>query len=182
MKRNLVFYIYLILMLTACSPGVFANPGQNINPPDEDQSLTTPNNQKVSREPQARAEAVNFYKALNQGFYDQAVNYYGGSFEVLEGYNPLIDPGDKAGLLQSGCQANGLMCLSILDINLIDEKNPHEFVYEVSFANPDGSLFVLGPCCGATEEEMPPVSVFTVNVICEPESTCLVLDLPPYVP
>lgn len=182
MKRKLFYYFTLILLLTACSPGVFADPGRDINHPYENESLTTGIVQSGSLEPQARAAAVDFYDALYQGLFDQAVQYYGGPFEVLEGYNPLIDPKDKANLLQNGCQANGLMCLRILDINLIDENDSHEFVYEVSFANPDGSLFVLGPCCGATKEEMPPVSVFTISVICEPEGTCLVLDLPPYVP
>jgi len=32
------------------------------------------------------------------------------------------------------------------------------YVFQVKFNNPDGSLFILGPCCGASETGMPPVS------------------------
>jgi hypothetical protein len=53
---------------------------------------------------------------------------------------------------------------------------------DVEFSLPDGTLFVLGPCCGATETEMPPVSSFAFRVQRQPDGAYAVLDLPPYVP
>jgi hypothetical protein len=123
-----------------------------------------------------------FTQSLNQGLYERAVALYGGSYEELAYFNPTIDPDDKAELLRAGCEFNGFMCLAILSSELVQVDNQQEFFFELEFANPDGSLFVLGPCCGADEETMPPVSVFTVQVSCDDEGLCQVLDLPPWVP
>ncbi|MEX2029351.1 MAG: hypothetical protein WD906_00040 [Anaerolineales bacterium] len=51
----------------------------------------------------------------------------------------------------------------------------------VEFVTDDGELFVLGPCCGATEAEMPPVWRFpyTVRVV---GGEYLVMEMPVYVP
>lgn len=180
MNPKMTLILILLIMLTACSPGLFDQPGQNESSPAPD--LTAELDQTASREAQARSTLVDFYDRLNQGDYDLATGLYGGSYEVLQGYNPGIDPGEKANLLEAGCQFNGLMCLPVMDVTLIEENEPREFVYTVAFTNPDGSQFVLGPCCGATEEEMPPVTLFDVHVTCEDGGPCLVLDLPPYVP
>jgi hypothetical protein len=56
------------------------------------------------------------------------------------------------------------------------------YVFQVEFNNPDGSLFVLGPCCGASETEMPPVSQFEYGVARNADGKFLVMELPPYVP
>ena len=180
MNPKIIFTSLLLLVLTACNPGIFESPGQIIDNP-----IITPTpglDSNASREVEARSALVDFYAALNQGAYPLAAELYGGSYEVLQGYNPGIDPGENASLWEAGCKFNGLMCLKVLDSALIQTDDSHGFIYEVVFANPDGSQFVLGPCCGATEDEMPPVSVFNVHVTCEQDSPCLVLDLPPYVP
>jgi hypothetical protein len=54
--------------------------------------------------------------------------------------------------------------------------------FKVHFRNPDGTLFVLGPCCGASETEMPPVSEFECDVARTSSGEFKVLCLPPYVP
>jgi hypothetical protein len=56
------------------------------------------------------------------------------------------------------------------------------YVFDVEFNNPDGSLFVRGPCCGATETEMPPESQFEYTVTKNAEGKFVVLNTPPYVP
>lgn len=45
----------------------------------------------------------------------------------------------------------------------------------------DGTLFVQGPCCGATETEEPPQSQFTFTVK-KADNRFLVEELPVYVP
>jgi len=50
--------------------------------------------------------------------------------------------------------------------------------------NPDGSLFVLGPCCWSTETDFPPQSQFEFTVLRVPQTgnIYLVQQLPIYVP
>lgn len=178
----MVLAFCLMLVLSACSLGSFGNPDQNEDVLVGDDPLSAGIDKNPSREAQARSAVIDFYNALNQGEYQKAAGQYGGPYDDLQYFNPDIYPSDKTSLLQAGCEFNGIMCLQVLDVLLVQENESREFVYEVSFSNPDGSLFVLGPCCGATEEEMPPLSKFTVHVVCEDEGACLVLDLPPFVP
>jgi hypothetical protein len=74
------------------------------------------------------------------------------------------------------------MCLKVDQVERLKKPSTNEFIYQVTFINPAGNLFELGPCCGATEEEMPPVSQFEIRVTCSENHSCQVLDLPPYVP
>jgi hypothetical protein len=123
-----------------------------------------------------------FFASLNQTKYNQAAGLYGGSYELLQGYNLSIDEEDKVGLLQAACELNGFICLEVLSFSLIEVREQNEFIYEVEFANQDGSQFTLGPCCDASEETMPPVSSFITHVLCDSDGSCTVMDLPPYVP
>lgn len=133
-------------------------------------------------EAQSKLDLINFFVLLNHGKYAEATVLYGGSYDLLQGYNPSIDPEDKASLLQSACEMNGFACLQLYEATIIDRVSEKDFVYQVSFRNPDGSIFKVGPCCGATEEEMPPVRLFDIHVICNTSDECKILDLPPYVP
>lgn len=182
MNLKLVLACLLLISLTACSQGDMIYRGQQDETPAMKDILAAGPDQASSLEAQARAVLVDFYDVLNQGAYDQAALLYGGSYDMLQDFNPEIDPGDKLSLLRAGCVINGLMCLPVLNLSFVQVNDQQEFVYEVVFANRDGSEFVLGPCCGATEEEMPPVSEFFVRVTCTAEGACHALDLPPYVP
>jgi hypothetical protein len=173
MNLKMILTILTFMTLAACGTIRSTNSGQTV---------PTEIDQKISLEDQAQAALVEFFAALNAGEYAQAALLYGGSYETLQGFNPDVDPNDQTSLMRAGCTINGLMCLPVLDLTFVAGNDQQAFVFDVAFANPDGSQFVLGPCCGATEEEMPPVSVFQVNVTCQPNSTCSVLDLPPYVP
>lgn len=182
MQINKILVLLCILFLCSCS-------GIQVNPVNQEgvaglleEPLEVEQDQTIAREIQALAVLTEFYNALNQGLYDRAVALYGGSYEELTYFNPTIEPDDQVALLRAACEINGFMCLPILDSTLVETHNEQDFVYEVTFTNPDGSLFVLGPCCGADEETMPPVSEFNVQVRCENETSCQVLDLLPWAP
>ena len=64
----------------------------------------------------------------------------------------------------------------------LQEQVGDSYIFQVEFNNPDGSLFVLGPCCGADETEMPPVSQFEYTVSRKAEGKFVVMNTPPYVP
>jgi len=176
MKRQYFLVIFLVGLLSACSIGQVNEPGngQDVLPPEEDHVSAL--------ELAAEAALIDFYNQLNQGEYEKAVELYGGSYEELEYFNPGMDPDDRAGLLAAACEFNGFFCLPVSSVTAIDSGPQQPLLFEVSYINPDGSRFVLGPCCGATEEEMLPMDVFSVRVNCEKEDECQVLDLPPYVP
>ncbi|HSM24011.1 MAG TPA: hypothetical protein VK856_04030 [Anaerolineaceae bacterium] len=169
MKSINGFFIFLILLiLSACQ--------------STSESTADSTNDLSPIEAQAKMDLITFFEKLNQAKYQDAIPYYGGSYEVLQGYNPDIDPQDKVTLMQYGCEFNGLTCLQVYDAEILNRISETEFLYKVRFSNLDGEIFVLGPCCGATEEEMPPVSLFEIRVTCDSDSNCKVLDLPPYVP
>lgn len=168
MKKRLIL-ILLVFFLSGCQK-------QSVQPlvplPDKTPPV----------ESQALMDLINFFVYLNHGKYDEAVAVYGGSYEILQGWNPDLSSEDKAGLLKRGCEQNGLVCLQLYSAELSERPSQTELNYTVTFRNPDNSQFVQGPCCGATEEEMPSFSEFTIHVHCPIGSTCQVLDLPPYVP
>jgi hypothetical protein len=128
----------------------------------------------------AREALITFFSLLHAGRYDEAVYYYGGDYNSLRDWNPTIAEDDYATLLRYGCGA-GLQCLRIKTIISEEQASTTEFKFTVEFIKDDGTTFVLGPCCGATEDEMPPQSQFTFTVK-KVNSKFLVQELPVYVP
>lgn len=127
-----------------------------------------------------RQALVDYFAALSQEQYSQAVALYGGSYETLIEMNPDVNSFDLEGLLQNGCTINGLQCLEVRSATF-KEQEDDTFIFTVEFNNPDGSLFVLGPCCGASPTEMPPAEQFTFRVE-KKDGRFLVMDLPVFVP
>jgi hypothetical protein len=127
----------------------------------------------------AREALVTYFSLLHAGRYADAINYYGGSYDILSSTNPEIDPNDHVVLIRYGCIL--LMCLEVRTIVQAEMASPTEFKFVVEFKNEDGSLFVRGPCCGASETDMPPQSQFTYLVI-KVDNRFLVQGLPVYVP
>lgn len=62
------------------------------------------------------------------------------------------------------------------------EKTGEEYLFVVELSNPDGTLFVLGPCYGGNETDVPLVSQFEYRVRKLANEKFVVLDLPVYVP
>jgi hypothetical protein len=128
----------------------------------------------------AQQALVDYFAALNQGQYSRVIDLYGGSYENLIDMNPQIAQDAYAALWESGCTINGLQCLPVRSAEL-SEQVDGTFVFTVEFSNPDGSRFVLGPCCGASATEMPPMEQFTYQVV-KQDGRYLVIDLPVLVP
>ena len=122
---------------------------------------------------------IDFFELLNAGKYAQADVLYGGSYEQLQVFNP--DASDHAALWTWACEHWLLQCLKIrtATFKLLSGST---YIFQVEFNNADGTLFVLGPCCGANETEMPPVSQFEYRVSMTAPGKFTVMDLPPYVP
>jgi hypothetical protein len=129
----------------------------------------------------AQSTLVDFFELLNTRKYQDAVPLYGESYELLQSWNPGVDPSDTIALWKWACESNGLQCLKIRTAILLEEQDDI-LTFQVEFNNPDGSLFVRGPCCGASETEMPPQSQFEYRISKTADGKFLVMDLPPYVP
>ena len=124
---------------------------------------------------------VNFLTRLHTRNYAEAALLYGGEYEALQVFNSEIDPSDRVTLWTWVCENQLLQCLEVRSTEFIHQEGD-TFVFQVEFNNPDGSLFVLGPCCGANETEMPPVSQFEFTVTRNADGTFVVMNTPPYVP
>ena len=145
--KNIIHFllsIFLAFLLMSCSP---------------QQGGATPT-ESLSDDQLALHRLVEFLESLHNGNYADAVQYYGGSYETMIYHNPGIDPNDHSALLQHACTINGAQCLRVKSAGLDHKVSDTEFIFKVDYLNPDGTLFVLGPCCGASETDMPPQSVF----------------------
>lgn len=129
---------------------------------------------------QAQQVLTTFFSALSNGNYDKADKLYGGSYETLVSYNPLIDPNNHTVLWKNGCEVNGLNCLEIRTATFNELTSGGEYIFTVEFSLMDGSLFVLEGCCG--ENSSPPKSQFVYRVISSEGGVFKVLDMPVYIP
>lgn len=129
----------------------------------------------------ARQALTEFFKHLNNTEYEQAVALYGGDYQVMSEWNPDLDPENHAALWENGCTLNGLQCLEIRSATL-KEQTGDTLVFTVEFNGPNGTLFTLGPCCGADETQQPSVSEFEYRLQKTADGKFLVLDQPVYVP
>jgi hypothetical protein len=100
----------------------------------------------------------NFEKALTLFELDDSANSWAG----LESFSLPEDRNDKVKVLKSYCKATET-CLEAKVIETKQETND-SYNLVVQFKNTDGSTFILGPCCGATEEEMPSKDKFDFKV------------------
>ena len=158
--------LLLILFLISCTP-------QSVNTPEPTSLPSTAG--------EAQQTLINFFSLLNAENYAEADALYGGSYEQLQVFNPDADPSDHDTLWASACEMSGLQCLTVRKATFKNLQGD-TYVFQVEFNNPDGSLFVLGPCCGANETEMPPVSQFEYKVTRNASGQFVVMDLPPYLP
>jgi hypothetical protein len=124
---------------------------------------------------------IHFLSFLHNGSYAEAAVLYGGDYEQLQVFNPQIDPTNHLALWQWACENKLLQCLEVRSA-VLKTVTGDSYIFQVEFNNPDGSLFVLGPCCGSNETEMPPVSQFEYMVSRNAEHRYVVMNTPPYVP
>lgn len=129
----------------------------------------------------ARLTLIEFFDHLASDEYDQAADLYGGDYRQLIVFGPQIDPENRPELWRNACNFSGLQCLQVRSTAL-KAQAANILTFTVEFKNADGSLFVLGPCCGATPAEMPHTAQFDVRLRRTEQGTFEVLDLPPYLP
>ena len=188
MKRHLLQVMVGIMLLAISAWGKEPIPTPIEQFDSSDQSEINPNptveaiNTAAANDGSAHDFLVRFFDHLHAGLYEEAVSLYGGNYQLMIDQNPDTDPADQAALMENACTHNGYQCLKIKLAGIEYKPSPDEYVFGVQFQNDDGSVFVLGPCCGASETEQPPVSFFEIRVVKVAEGEFIVMDMPPYMP
>jgi len=169
--KYLITFLVVLALLSACSPAAQSSP-------------TAQTTFEAKSTEAARQALEKFFTFLSNGQYGEAGDYYGSDYDTLIGMNPDIDPNDKSALWQAGCEFNGFQCKLSLRSAVVREQSGDTIQFTVEFSNPDGSQFVLGPCCGADATDMPPVSQFEylLSWVNEDGGRFVVMTMPVYVP
>ena len=185
MKPNRFYIgIVVILILSAIGLAIILKLTSPSKAPDTTEAFPTQveNNSTVSDEEGALQALTDFLSALHSGDYTAAEALYGGSYDILIGYNADLDPADHAALLERACTTNGFNCLLLKTAGLDQMISESEFLFTVELQTDDGALFEIGPCCGEDEEGSVPISEFNFTVIRTATGQWQILDLPPYTP
>jgi hypothetical protein len=127
----------------------------------------------------ARNTLLAFFTYLHGGEYTEAAALYGGPLDAVVVPDAESPPSDPGQFWEEACFL--LQCLRVAAVVEEEQIAPDEFRFVIEFMWDDGTLFKLGPCCGASEADMPPVWRFpyTVKVI---EGRFFVMEPPVYVP
>jgi hypothetical protein len=145
-------------------------------------SMNIPGERKPSQGDgvEAKDTLMGYFTLLHEGRYAEAVDLYGGSYDVLQAWNPTADAEDYAGLFEKGCTVNGLHCLPVRQVQPLSSASADEFTFGVEFENPDGSVFVMDPE-GEWPEGAFPKSIFDYTVVRTVDGYA-VTELPVYAP
>ena len=166
-KSALIGVLLAVILFSGCAGVIPTTAPTQVSDQDQELALQT---------------LTDFFRYLSSGKYQLAAPLYAGSYDWLINNNPEVSPADHATLLEYGCRFNGLQCLEARAIVPDGSSSGVTYSFMVEFAATDGSLFILGPCCGATETEQPPISQFHYHVLKLDNGGLGVTDLPPYVP
>ena len=181
MRQFLKLFLLVLLLLPGCNAPPTPASTAAISAPPTEQSSPLPPTSLPSTMGETHDVLVKFLTYLHEKNYADAVPLYGGEYESLQVFNTQIDPADKVALWAWACDNQLLQCLEVRSATF-KTLSGDSYIFQVEFNNPDGSLFVRGPCCGANETEMPPASQFEYTVSRDADSRYVVMNPPPYVP
>ena len=155
-RERLILVKYLVILLLAIILISCVPQATSTQPPTETSLPATTS--------EAHDVLVNFLTSLYTKKYADAVPLYGGDYDQLKVFNTEINPEDHLALWTWACDNKLLQCLGVRSAKF-EQQVGDSYIFQVEFSNADGSLFVLGPCCGSNETEMPPVSQFEYTVL-----------------
>ena len=106
----------------------------------------------------ARTALTKFLTLMHKGEYGEATKYYGGSYDVLQNWNPPVDKNDHAALLEAGCKYQ-LGCFAVRRVTSEKQLSQDTFALTVEFTDTDGDLYVRGPLPGDRflVQDLPPM-------------------------
>jgi len=112
----------------------------------------------------AKKTLINFFNYLEKGDFNNALKlFHQDDWGELDSFTILSEQGNKAKVLENYCNAVGT-CMKAEVLSVTAKKSNVQYSFVVQFIQGDGSVYVFGPCCGATEESMPSQKQFTFEV------------------
>lgn len=163
--KQAIIGLCLLILLTSCTPKATA-PAPTFLP---------------STASEAKGTLIQFFDLLHAKQYADADVLYGSDYEQLKIFSSDTNPADHAKLWADACQLAGLQCLKVRTATFKNLQGD-TYLFQVEFNNPDGSLFVLVPCCGSNATDMPSVSKYEYHLTRNTNGKFVVMELPPYVP
>ena len=130
---------------------------------------------------QAQLVISRFFDLLSDELYSEAATLYGGNNGFFQACSPRVDLSDHEEHWRAGCGRCGLQCLKVRELEYAERMSDGRLRFLAKFSKENGEILVVGPCCGATEEEEPPDSIFSVFAE-KSDSGYRVVSLPPYIP
>jgi len=130
---------------------------------------------------EAKTVVCRFYGLLSEGSYTAASKLFAGDYRFHISCSSDVDPSNHEALWRAACGRCGLQCLEIREIEYKSSLLDAGMRFEVKYSTQDGELFIMWPCCGESEEESPPDSLFHVDVR-KYESGYLVETIPVFIP
>lgn len=152
MKKISILFIGIFLILSGCISSNISNDNTTgYESAKEDFEI-------------AQDTLITFFENLSKNEFDKAVNLfssYDSDWENLKVYNEP-DETDRVIIIKNYCNAT-TTCMKAEVLNIRKVKDD-EYSMVVRFFKKNGDIYVLGPCCGATEEEMPSQEKFDFTV------------------
>ena len=119
---------------------------------------------KISDVDTSKQILVDFFTHLHNKEYNDAVSLY--AWEDAEDPGGVFYyytvPGDKAKTLENFCKSQPT-CLKVKVLRK-EKLSDTQYKFTVQFLKDTGQIYVYGPCCGASEEEMPSRTEFEYKV------------------
>lgn len=160
MKKILLpsLFVVIALILSGCS--------QNVSEKQPIDTQPLPIEKESNQQPTTAKDAlITFFDSLNKNEFEKASKLFSSDeadWEGLAVYSPIEDTNNKAKVLENYCKAT-LTCLKAKVLE-VKEGGSGEYTLIVQFLNNDGTTYIFGPCCGATEKEMPSKDTFDYRV------------------
>lgn len=122
--------------------------------------ITTPDETKA-----AQQLLEDFFDLARRNKFNEAaelIELAQSEWESFAVYSDGEDISDHARVIENHCLATGT-CLRVKVI-ATERVDNETYRFNVQFLNSNGSIFELGPCCGAEEEDVAPQSEFDYDV------------------
>ena len=136
-KKFLLVMIAAVLAVTSACGGesVLSTPDPSDIGQPEVNTISTIEviNTAISIDGSAHRALLQFFDHLHTGRYQEAVNLYGGSYQVMIEQNPTIDPTDHVALVKNACTTNGFQCLQLKVAGIEYKPSPNEYLFTVQF-------------------------------------------------
>lgn len=131
----------------------------------------------------AQDALTQFFAALHDKRYAEAVEMYGGDYDTLRDWNPSVDPNDYAELWRNGCEMNGLNCLAVNATEVGGRSPDGSYVINAWFTEANGNGFSILENKGGGENEVPSRrNVFRFKIIKSSDGASRVQTMPVYTP